>query len=79
MARTAVATVKQRVLKMSRFVPSDIRATVVTNADILYNCVVVDGLVLCVMVDGLVLSVVMDGLCLGYPVVLMRRGVILFR
>ena len=32
-----------------------------------------------VVVDGLVLSVVMDGFCLGNPVVLMRRGVILFR
>ena len=62
---------------MSRFVPSDIRATVVTNADILYNCVVVDGLVLCVMVNSLVLCVMVDGLCLGYPVMLMRRGVIL--
>ena len=64
---------------MSSFVPGNIRTAVIANADILYNCVVVDGLVLCVMVDGLVLSVVMDGLCLGYPVVLMRRGVILFR
>ena len=64
---------------MSRFVPSDIRATVITNADILYNCVMVDSLVLRVVVDGLVLRVVMDGFCLGNPVVLMRRGVILFR
>lgn len=46
---------------MSRFVPSDIRPTVVANADILYNCV---------MVDGPVLRVMMDGLGLDYPVVL---------
>ena len=32
-----------------------------------------------IMVDGLVLSIMVNGLCLGNPVVLMRRGVILLR
>ena len=64
---------------MSSFVPGNIRTAVIANADILHNCIVVNGLVLRIVTDGLILRVVMDGLGLGNPVVLVRRGVILFR
>ena len=47
---------------MSSFVPGNIRTAVIANADILHNCIVMDGLVLRIVMDSLILRVVMDGL-----------------
>lgn len=62
---------------MSSFISGNICTAVIANADILHNRIVVNGLVLRIMMDSLILRVVMDSFGLGYPVMLMRRGVIL--
>lgn len=76
---SAITTIHKRVVNMPPRVRRDIRTALVADIVFLRHRVMPYLMRHRVVVDGLVLCVVVDGFCLGNPVVLMRRGVILFR